>query len=97
MKLLPAIWIPDPETRALRHLLRGRVFLVRQRTVIRNRIHAWLTAANLRCPELDPCSRPGQTWLAAVELLAIARPHVVLSPPGVQGVPGIPVTGPTRY
>jgi transposase len=29
-KLLPAIWIPDPATRALRQLLRGRVFLVRR-------------------------------------------------------------------
>jgi transposase len=29
-KLLPAIWVPDPATRALRQLLRGRVFLVRR-------------------------------------------------------------------
>jgi transposase len=59
VNLLPAIWISDPETRALRQLLRDRVFLVRQRTVMRNRIHAWLTAENLRCPELDLYSRPG--------------------------------------
>ena len=42
-----AIWIPDPATRAQRQLLRGRVFLVRQRTVMRNRIHAWLTTVEL--------------------------------------------------
>ena len=41
VNLLPSIWIPDPATRALRQLLRGRVFLVRQRTVMRNRIHAY--------------------------------------------------------
>ena len=63
--LLPAIWMPDPATRALRQLLRGRVFLVRQRTVRRNRIHAYLTAENLRVPrsistrkQAKPGSRP---------------------------------------
>jgi transposase len=78
VNLLPAIWIPDLDTRALRQLLRGRVFLVRQRTVIRNRIHAWLTAENLRCPELDLYTRAGQAWLVAVELPAIVRRHVDL-------------------
>jgi transposase len=78
VNLLPAIWIPDMATRALRQLLRGRVFLVRQRTMIRNRIHAWLTAENLRCPELDLYTKAGQAWLATVELPAIVRRHVDL-------------------
>ncbi|NUQ13564.1 MAG: IS110 family transposase [Gemmatimonadaceae bacterium] len=76
--LLPAIWIPDASTRALRQLLRGRVFLVRQRTVIRNRLHAWLTAENLRCPELDLLTRAGQAWLAVLELPAVVRRQVDL-------------------
>ncbi|MGQ0766946.1 MAG: IS110 family transposase [Gemmatimonadota bacterium] len=78
VNLLPAIWIPDPATRALRQLLRGRVFLVRQRTVMRNRIHAYLTAENLRCPELDLYSKAGQAWLSTVELPAVVRGHVTL-------------------
>ena len=78
VNLLPAIWIPNAATRALRQLLRGRVFLVRQRTVMRNRIHAYLTAENLRCPELDLYSKAGQAWLAAVELPAVVRGHVTL-------------------
>jgi transposase len=78
VKLLPAIWIPDPATRALRQLLRGRVFLVRQRTVMRNRIHAYLTAENLRCPELDLYSKAGQAWLATVDLPAGVRAQVTL-------------------
>jgi transposase len=78
VNLLPAIWIPDPATRALRQLLRGRVFLVRQRTVIRNRIHADLTAENLRCPELDLYSKAGQAWLAAVDLPPVVRRQVDL-------------------
>jgi transposase len=76
--LLPSIWIPDPPTRALRQLLRGRVFLVRQRTVMRNRIHAYLTAENLRCPELDLYSKAGQAWLATVELPPVVRAQVTL-------------------
>lgn len=38
--MLPALWVPDPWARTLRQALRGRVFLVRQRTVIRNRVQA---------------------------------------------------------
>jgi len=78
VNLLPAIWIPDPATRALRQLLRGRVFLVRQRTVMRNRIRAYLTAENLRCPALDLYRKAGQAWLAAVELPAVVRGQVGL-------------------
>ena len=76
--LLPAIWIPDPATRAQRQLLRGRAFLVRQRTVLKNRIHAYLTAENLRCPALDLYSRAGRAWLSTVSLPPIVRRNVDL-------------------
>ncbi len=66
--MLPALWVPDPRTRALRQALRGRVLLVRQRTVIKNRVHAYLTAENLRCPQADLYSKAGRAWLAAVDL-----------------------------
>lgn len=78
VQLLPAIWIPDPGTRAQRQLLRGRAFLVRQRTVLKNRTHAYLTAENLRCPALDLYSRAGRAWLATVELPSVVRRHVDL-------------------
>ncbi|MGH9578036.1 MAG: IS110 family transposase, partial [Terriglobales bacterium] len=76
--LLPAIWIPDAATRAQRQLLRGRAFLVRQRTVLKNRIHAYLTAENLRCPALDLYGRAGRAWLAAVALPPVVRRYVDL-------------------
>jgi transposase len=76
--LLPAIWIPDAATRAQRQLLRGRAFLVRQRTVLKNRIHAYLTGENLRCPALDLYSRAGRAWLATVALPPIVRRQVDL-------------------
>ena len=40
--LLPTSWIPPKEIRELRDLVRQRIFLVRQRTKLKNRIHAEL-------------------------------------------------------
>ncbi|MGH7710909.1 MAG: IS110 family transposase [Gemmatimonadaceae bacterium] len=76
--LLPAIWIPDAATRAQRQLLRGRAFLVRQRTVLKNRIHAYLTAENLRSPSVDLYGRAGRTWLATLTLPPVVRRYVDL-------------------
>lgn len=44
--LLPAIWVPDADTRARRTLLRGRAYLVRIRTQLKNRVHAYLAEVN---------------------------------------------------
>ncbi len=44
---LPTVWIPDAETRDLRDLPRTRMFLVRQRTQLKNRIHATLAKYGL--------------------------------------------------
>lgn len=76
--MLPALWVPDDRPRALRQALRGRVFLVRQRTVIKNRIHAYLTAENLRCPAVDLYRKAGRAWLASVELPRVVRRYVEL-------------------
>src|SRR6058998_839346 len=52
-ELLPAIWIPDAETRARRTLLRGRAWVVRTRTRVKARIQAYLAAENERVPVSD--------------------------------------------
>lgn len=78
VQLLPAIWIPDPATRAHRQILRGRVFLVRQRTVLKNRIHAYLTAENLRGAQADLFGTAGRAWLAQVALPRVVRHFVDL-------------------
>ena len=49
----PAIWIPDLETRRRRQLLRGRAFLVCERTRLKNRIHGHLMAKSLVSPRLS--------------------------------------------
>lgn len=54
------------------------MFLVRQRTVVKNRIHAYLTAENLHCPALDLYSQAGRAWLTTVALSPIVRRQVDL-------------------
>lgn len=76
--LLPTIWVPDPETRARRTLLRGRASLVRRRTQLKNRIHGYLAEANQRIEVSDLYGRAGQAWLATVPLRPEARVQVTL-------------------
>ena len=49
----PKIWLPDLETRERLQLLRGRAFLVRERTRLKHRIHGHLTAEHLLAPGSD--------------------------------------------
>ena len=78
VNLLPRIWIPDSATRARRQLLRGRAFLVRQRTVLKNRVHAHLLAENCQCPVLGVFTKSGRAWLARVVLSPVARLQIDL-------------------
>ena len=73
VNLLPTIWIPDADTRRRRQLLHGRAFLVRQRTMVKNRIHGRLTAENLLFPRSDLYGRAGRAWLATAPLSPILR------------------------
>lgn len=61
---------PSAMTRARKHLLRQRLFFVRVRTMLRNRMHAILDRQhNLERPQLKNFfSRRGQTWIENVQL-----------------------------
>jgi transposase len=50
---LPEVWIPPGELRDQRELLRMRIFLVRLRTQVKNRIHATLARHNLQIAGTD--------------------------------------------
>jgi transposase len=76
--LLPTIWVPDGDVRARRRLLRGRAYLVRLRTQLKNRIHGHLTAENRRTTVTDVYGRAGRAWLATVTLSPAARVQVDL-------------------
>jgi len=73
VNLLPSIWVPDAATRQRRQLLRGRAFLVRERTRVRNRIHGHLTAENLLVPKTDLYGTGGRVWLATASLSPVLR------------------------
>jgi transposase len=50
---LPEVWIPPVELRDQRELLRLRIFLVRLRTRVKNRIHGTLARHNVQVPGAD--------------------------------------------
>jgi transposase len=68
---LPAVWLPDEATNALRRQVIRRAGLVRHRTRLKNQVHAILHR-NLvpRCPASDLFGIKGRRWLAAQHLAA---------------------------
>jgi transposase len=63
---LPAVWLPDEQTRILRRRISARAQLVRQRTRAKNQVHATLIR-NLKGkpPVSDLFGARGRRWLAA--------------------------------
>lgn len=61
---LAEVWIPDGSLRVLRRQLAHRLSLVRQRTQLRNRIHAVVGRNLLDCPLTDLFGQAGLRWLA---------------------------------
>jgi transposase len=74
---LPPVWLPDERTRALRRQVTRRAHLVRQRTRIKNQVHAIL-ARNLAPtpPVSDLFGKTGRHWLSRHELPADERATV---------------------
>jgi transposase len=60
---LPEVWIPPAELRDQRELLRLRIFLVRLRTRVKNRIHGNLRRNNFRILAKDVFSAEGRRQL----------------------------------
>ena len=71
--LLPESWKADRETQARRQQVRLRTTLVRQRTRLKNQVHAVLHQQGLRSPATDLFGKRGRLWLAAVKLPEQAR------------------------
>ena len=74
--LLPESWKADRETQAWRQQVRLRATLVRQRTRLKNQVHAVLHQQGLRSPVTDLFGKRGRWWLAQVKLPAQARESV---------------------
>src|SRR5215831_13155881 len=75
---LPSVWLPDAATSALRRQVLRRAHIVRQRTRLKNQVHAIL-ARNLvpRCPAADLFGIKGRAWLAAQDLPADEHAAVI--------------------
>ena len=74
--LLPESWKADRETQARRQQVRLRATLVRQRTRLKNQVHAVLHQQGLRSPVTDLFGQKGRQWLATVKLPGQARESV---------------------
>jgi transposase len=74
--LLPESWKADRATQARRQQVRLRATLVRQRTRLKNQVHAVLHQQGLRSPVTDLFGRRGRRWLAEVKLPEKAREAV---------------------
>jgi transposase len=74
---LPPVWLPDERTRGLRRQVTRRAHLVRQRTRIKNQVHAIL-ARNLAPtpPVSDLFGKTGRYWLATQPLPGDERSSV---------------------
>lgn len=72
--LIPRAYIPGRETRQLREVVRQRLFLVRLRTMIKNRIHALLDRYHVIPPAVtDLFGKAGRDYLSKVELPGSAQ------------------------
>jgi len=74
--LLPESWKADRETQARRQQVRLRATLVRQRTRLKNQVHAVLHQQGQRSPVTDLLCKRGRLWLAGVKLPVQARESV---------------------
>ena len=68
--LIPTSWIPPKEIRELRDLVRQRIFLVKQRTKIKNKIHAELIKRGIECRG-NIFTKAGKEWLHSLKIPAI--------------------------
>ncbi len=74
--LLPEWWKADGDTQERRQQVRLRATLVRQRTRLKNQVHAVLHQRGLRSPVTDLFGKRGRLWLAAVKLPPPGRESV---------------------
>ena len=67
--LIPQAYAPSKETRALKRVLRQRLFLVQLCTMVKNRIRALLAQREIQVPDVsDLFGKQGMIWLKTVSL-----------------------------
>jgi transposase len=76
LELVPAIWLPDHGVRKERELARWRLFLVRQRSRLKQRVHSTLMAWGTPCPVADLFGAAGRELLGRLSVPQPWRSHV---------------------
>lgn len=67
--MIPEVWIPSKEVRVLKDLVRFRAFVVKVKTMTKNRIHDLLRKAHAIPPDVkDLFGRYGRQWLDEMTL-----------------------------
>lgn len=67
--LIPSAYIPSKQTRSYKEMIRQRVFLVRMRTRLKNRIHVFLDRLHIPLPSVtDIFGRRGTDYLRKLKL-----------------------------
>lgn len=69
--LLPLSYVPPPEIRELRHLVRHRIFLGRHRAKVKNQIRAKLYRRNLKYSGSNLFSKQGIKWLHGLGIFIV--------------------------
>jgi transposase len=77
--LVPAIWLPDPHTRQARELARFRLYLVKHKTALKNRVHSTLINFGRACPVTDLFGAAGRRLLERLEIPEPWRSNVTAS------------------
>jgi hypothetical protein len=77
---LPAVWRPDPATAALRRQVPRRAQIVRQRTRLKNQVHAWSTvrravAVHGAVELVEPEPEPEPTTVLGMDETRFGRPR----------------------
>lgn len=65
---LPTCYVPPPEVRELRELLRHRVLVVELRTKVKNRVHGLLDKLRVKHPFDNLCAGRGLAFLKSLQL-----------------------------
>jgi transposase len=71
--LLPAAYIPSQDARDLRDLVRHRAHLTRQRTQLKNRVHAILARYGFQRPKGGLFTKPGKVFVQNLPLRPFHR------------------------
>jgi transposase len=67
--LIPEVWVPSKEVRILKDIVRFRAFVVKVKTMIKNRIHDILRKSHMNPPDVkDLFGSYGRMWLEEIQL-----------------------------